>query len=792
MKSEFVSHAIRQFARPWLVFAFAAVLVGCNSAYSPSGGGNPPSITSLTPTSGAAGTSVTIAGAYFGATQGYSTVTFNGTSATPTSWNATTIVAPVPTGATTGNVVVTVGGKASNGMTFTVAAATTPSIVSLNPTFGPVGTAVTIAGANFGATQGSSTVTFNGTTATPTSWSTTSIVAPVPAGATTGNVVVTVGGVASNGMTFTVVPDTTAPVVTITAPANGVTVSATITLTATATDSDSAVSFVQFHVDGVNTGAQLTTAPYSTSLDTTTLSNATHTLAAVAQDPSGNKGTSSAVAITVSNTTSTSMGPLKQSTVNSRYFVDPAGNAVFLSGSHTWNDFLDTDTGGSTPAAFDFNAYVTFLKQNQHNVTILWRKDLPEYCGWNFSGSVWKMGPWPWLRPGPGVATDSNPKFDLTQLNQAYFDRLRARVQQLQQNGIYAIVQLFDINQLTYVRCSTDGYPFSGPNNINGVSDGYTSGTNNFTSYAMTTNNAISNFQDAYVKKVVDTVNDLPNVLYEVSEEQVSEAMVWWAPHMMGLVQAYEGGGTFEGTVYTAKPFQHPVGIGAMNFGDKNDPGLYTSIATWIAPEISGTSFPSNVQVNNLGKVVINDSDHALNYVAFLNPDGSVKDQNLRGYIWENITSGAEALVFMDPYEIFWQGNLRNVSCLNPVNTVCTGGADPKYNPFRQAMGFAQGYVNAKMDLLKATPQGSLSSTGFCLADNVATGAEYLVYAPNGGTFTVNLSATSRTLNVEWFNPATGTTTSAASITGGSSTQSFTAPFSGDAVLYIVDAAGHN
>ena len=47
-------------------------------------------------------------------------------------------------------------------------------------------------------------MTFNGTTATPTSWSATSIVVPVPAGATTGNVVVTVGGVASNGQTFTV------------------------------------------------------------------------------------------------------------------------------------------------------------------------------------------------------------------------------------------------------------------------------------------------------------------------------------------------------------------------------------------------------------------------------------------------------------------------------------------------------------------------------------------------------------------------------------------------------------
>jgi collagenase-like protein with putative collagen-binding domain len=88
--------------------------------------------------------------------------------------------------------------------------------------------------------------------------------------------------------------------------------------------------------------------------------------------------------------------------------------------------------------------------------------------------------------------------------------------------------------------------------------------------------------------------------------------------------------------------------------------------------------------------------------------------------------------------------------------------------------------------------KGACPSTGFCLADNAATGAEYLVYAPTGGSFTVNLSATTRALNVEWFNPATGATTSTTAITGGSPTQSFTAPFSGDAVLYVVDAAGHN
>src|SRR5216683_7914026 len=121
-KNEFVTDALRQFVRSWLVFALAAV-VGCGGAYTPNGGGNPPpppSITSLNPTSGLVGTSVTIAGANFGATQGTSTVKFNGTTATPTNWSATSIVVQVPAGATSGTVVVTVGGVASNGVSFTV------------------------------------------------------------------------------------------------------------------------------------------------------------------------------------------------------------------------------------------------------------------------------------------------------------------------------------------------------------------------------------------------------------------------------------------------------------------------------------------------------------------------------------------------------------------------------------------------------------------------------------------------------------------------------------------------
>ena len=83
---------------------------------------------------------------------------------------------------------------------------------SLIPNAGSVATAVTISGSSFGATQASnSMVTFNGTTATPISWSATSIVVDVPNGATTGNIVVTAAGVASGGSSFTVNAGITTP-----------------------------------------------------------------------------------------------------------------------------------------------------------------------------------------------------------------------------------------------------------------------------------------------------------------------------------------------------------------------------------------------------------------------------------------------------------------------------------------------------------------------------------------------------------------------------------------------------
>ena len=175
-----------------------------------------PVVSSISPTSGVVGTQVTINGSSFGATQGSSTVNFySGWHGSVVSWSATQIVATVPAHATTGPVTVTVGGTASNAdQIFTMP---NPVITSLSPNSGAVGTSVNINGTGFGATQGTSTVKLNGATATVTNWGDTQVVITVP-NTISGSMIVTEGGVASNGVAFTVPP----PQISSLSPTSGV------------------------------------------------------------------------------------------------------------------------------------------------------------------------------------------------------------------------------------------------------------------------------------------------------------------------------------------------------------------------------------------------------------------------------------------------------------------------------------------------------------------------------------------------------------------------------------------
>jgi hypothetical protein len=460
-------------------------------------------------------------------------------------------------------------------------------------------------------------------------------------------------------------------------------------------------------------------------------------------------------------------GPLTISS-NPRYFQDANGRALVLVGSHTWNDLQDWGAAGTTQT-LDFAAYTRFLVEHGHNFTLLWRTELPKFCGLpttDANAPDITTSPQPWPRTGPGQASDGGPKFDLSKFDQTYFDRLRARVAALDAAGIWVGVYLFTGEWLNVYRCAGDGYPLTGGNNVNGIDDGGGNG-----SMTMKAPNAITAVQDAMADKTVDTLDGLPNVLWIVSEEAAAST-TWWQGHMIAHVRAYEAG----------KPHQHPIGLAAITGAP--DTTIYDSDADWVAPFAKLSPSMTCGAGTPKCKVDLNDSDHS--YFGMWNDS----PQQNRQYAWENFALGNQ-VAFMDPYVTFYPRQSRNL-CTSPKNAVCAG-PDARWDNFRDTLGAIVAY-SRRMNLAAAQPSPTLCSTTYCLGQTPAVGLELLVYAPDGGAITVDLgAATGRTIDYEWFDPATGKIAATGNVAGGNTKQTFAAPASvtADAVLYLVDHAGH-
>lgn len=426
---------------------------------------------------------------------------------------------------------------------------------------------------------------------------------------------------------------------------------------------------------------------------------------------------------------------LSVSTTNPRYFQDASGNIVYLTGSHTWNNFQDYAAVGKTVQSFDYNAYLTFLKNHNMNFIRLWTYEGWEYCGSMTTPNHYEPLPYP--RTGPGTALDGGLKYDLHQFNQAYFDRLRSRVQAAKADGIYVSIMLFQ----GWSSCSTGvwpGHPYNASNNINGVNGDLNGDGSGVEIHGLQNGSTIDALQKTYIRKVIDTVNDLDNVLYEVENEENPNDNVDWQDSIVKYIKSYEA----------TLPLQHPVGITTPWSSSVTPSELLNSSADWISPASGGSwgDYKNNPPVATGKKVIMADTDHIF---------GVGGDA---GWVWKTFTRGNNPL-FMDPMS-----------------------ADSTLESARVAMGETRTYAE-KIDLAAMTPSTTLCSTTYCLVDK---GSEYLVYQPGGGSFTVDLSAGSgKTFSVEWLNVGTDKTTVGASVGGGAASKSFTPPFSGDAVLYL-------
>ncbi|MBS1914664.1 MAG: IPT/TIG domain-containing protein [Bacteroidetes bacterium] len=166
-----------------------------------------PSITSISPNSGFANTSVTITGTNFKTLASDNTVKFNGSAAAVTSASATTLIVTAPSGGTTGHVTVSTSDGTATGPVFTYQAAPSPTITSISPDSGSAGTLVTISGTNFKTTVTGDTVKFNGVAATVQTATATVLTVLAPSGASSGAVTVTTGNGTATGPIFTYAVD---------------------------------------------------------------------------------------------------------------------------------------------------------------------------------------------------------------------------------------------------------------------------------------------------------------------------------------------------------------------------------------------------------------------------------------------------------------------------------------------------------------------------------------------------------------------------------------------------------
>jgi hypothetical protein len=138
--------------------------------------------------------------------------------------------------------------------------------------------------------------------------------------------------------------DCTAPTVTIDSPRSGSTVAGTITVSASASD-DVGVMGVEFRINGAS-GVEDTTAPYAISWNTTSASNGSHTLTAIARDAAGNRTTSAPVTVTVSNdpTPPECASPL-DAFPGSTLFNNTVRAQMWVIDDTWWSAFSDAATG---------------------------------------------------------------------------------------------------------------------------------------------------------------------------------------------------------------------------------------------------------------------------------------------------------------------------------------------------------------------------------------------------------------------------------------------------------------
>lgn len=414
---------------------------------------------------------------------------------------------------------------------------------------------------------------------------------------------------------------------------------------------------------------------------------------------------------------------------NPRYFSGDNLTATYLAGAHVWQNLQDygpnpvpTTCGDESPPHGCGAEEWDFLRFRGNNFTRGWVWEQEQgFAGAGIEG--YQVRPMPYLKNGAG-------NYDLTQFNNAYFSRLRGRIQSAADRGLYISVMLFQGWSHQQRRSGGDnpwlGHPFHPNNNI--TFNGYNLDLNgNGTGEEMHTLNIdpqVTAVQKAYIDRYIQELNGFDNIIWEICNEcgditnniPVSDTFAWMNDMVEHIKQTELDNYPKQHLVWISAPWGSSSSPGSINAALLDGPADIVALAPnqgWKTDPPLYTPTPGNE------KAVLFDTDHGLNC-------GGANNDSWCSVEW--------------PWKMFLRG--YNTALMDVVRTLLpvdgdnsNPGFDQVIEETRLGLGQTVHFASSVIRTLAAmAPDLALSSTGYAL---VNPGVEYLVFQPDAGSFTV-------------------------------------------------------
>ncbi len=421
---------------------------------------------------------------------------------------------------------------------------------------------------------------------------------------------------------------------------------------------------------------------------------------------------------------------------------------------------------------FDQRGYVDALAKRGINVLLLW-----SYIGIVNQSTDERIGYdspelWPWIREprtspvqSGFAAHHDDGLFNLARFNSVYFDQLDELIHYANINSIVVVIQVHD----GWTKTRFDGHPF---NQANGgpLTDkaqfvelfDYDHEMPASLDPGWTRQQKHQFYLERFCERLIQSTADTPNVLFEIFNEGE-----WYDPRRLRAFQKHFL--DFFST-RTSKPLMinddHLRGVPGFRNEPKADLLSHHTPQWQDLPEAKVFFDHYSRQFDATPDKPLFFSETVPSYTG----GDAAAEAGLLRLLWGTTLAGASVLIQNDTSYGF---DLRSAMAARSVQR----------DRILDLEGHAARFFRQNLDLTTLKPQGKLASTGICLA---AIGKEYVVFAPQGKQFTVNLSAAKNvTLTVHWYNPRTGQYQNALPVMGGLESQVFIPPFNSDAILHL-------